>query len=179
MSLTGRNVLAVVSAAGVVIVAVSSAQAFSVSPTHPARLPEITASVKVLSPTARLVHIVDNDIVAGHFFVVHSTDCPKILAASSPRGACKVAKVAFSHPYEAHSVPRALQGRACTWKGRRHPAADDARERDSGARGLSDENVSACRVELGIRLPNRWWRLRGLLDITRCRCTSRCGRNPA
>ncbi len=117
MSCQRRTILAALGAAGSLTVLVSPAQAAPVSQSHQARLPKITASVKVLSPTARLVHIVNNDNVPGYFFVAHSTDSPKILSATSPSGPCKIVKVVFftitKHTeYRAHCKVTLAPGKA-------------------------------------------------------------------
>ena len=74
------------------------------SPLHPAGVPTIAATVKVLSPTARLVHIVNTDNVPGYFFLITSTDSPKIVSASGP---CKVFKVGTVIGIKQHTHYRA------------------------------------------------------------------------
>jgi hypothetical protein len=59
------------------------------------RLSRIAVTIKALSPTARVVHIVNRDTVAGSFFLIHSTDSPRILSASSPTGPCTISEARF------------------------------------------------------------------------------------
>ena len=46
--------------------------------------PKLTATVKTLSPTSRLVQIVNRDDVTYRHFVIQSVRTPKILAATKP-----------------------------------------------------------------------------------------------
>jgi hypothetical protein len=78
-------------------------------------LPKIAVTIKVLSPTSRLVHIVNRDTVTGYLFLIRSVDSPKILSAS---GRCVLSKSLFfvvtekHYEYRAHCRFALAQGRA-------------------------------------------------------------------
>jgi hypothetical protein len=59
--------------------------------------PKVTATVKMLSPTSRLVHIVNRDDVAYRHFRVQSVRSPKIVAATKP---CVVHRVGVANGLE-------------------------------------------------------------------------------
>ena len=109
------RILTALTAAGLVIALASSAQAGPTSASETSRLPRIAVTIKVLSPTSRLVHIVNRDTVTGYLFLIRSVDSPKILSASDP---CVVSKGPFfvvtekHYEYRAHCKFALAPGRA-------------------------------------------------------------------
>jgi hypothetical protein len=71
------------------------------------RVPTIAFTVKVLSPTSRLVHIVDRDTVPGYFFLIRAVDSPRIVAAKAPNGPCMISQGSFFVLTERHNEYRA------------------------------------------------------------------------
>jgi hypothetical protein len=109
------RIVTALTAAGLVIALASSAQAGRSSASGTRRLPKIAATIKVLSPKSRLVHIVNLDTVPGYLFLIRSVDSPKILSASDH---CVLSRSLFfiltqqHYEYRAHCRFTVAPGRA-------------------------------------------------------------------
>jgi hypothetical protein len=88
------------------------------APAASPRVPEISATVRALSPTSRLVHIVNRGTVPGYLFLIRSVDSPKIVSATGPTGSCTTSWGLFfiasdkHYEYRAHCKFTLAPGRA-------------------------------------------------------------------
>ena|SRR5947207_1083304 len=109
------TIVTALTAAVLVIVLASSAQAGRSFASGTSRLPKIAVTIKAPSPTTRLVHIVNLDTVPGYLFLIRSVDRPKILSASDH---CVLSKSGFfvlaqeHYEYRAHCRFTLAPGRA-------------------------------------------------------------------